>query len=177
MASLEANPAPLTTSTTTILSPFPTSSSPQQPGAFFSGGASASLIAGLVSIGAFAVAVISICAWRRSCRHRHSNTFMPDSVVDRILPARFTTRRRRRWAVRQQGREGEGERGRSNELGKAKPEMFDVWIEEGRSLDILKWEDEESESMVVSYSSGGAVSFSRLAYITADSEVFFFFKL
>jgi len=97
---------------------------------------------------------------------------MPDSVVDRILPARFTTRRRRRWAVRQQGREGEreGERGRSNELGKAKPEMFDVWIEEGRTLDILKWEDAESESMVVSCELQSGTHFiSRHRVFAADS--------
>ena len=51
---------------------------------------------------------------------------------------------RRRW------RHGQGrQRGRSNELGKAKPEMFDAWIEKGQRTtavddDTLKWEATES---------------------------------
>jgi hypothetical protein len=55
-------------------------------------------------------------------------------------------RGRQRW--RRQGRE----RGRlSNDLSKAKPEMFDAWIEKGRTVrtvdTTLKW---EAESAVVS---------------------------
>ena len=54
-------------------------------------------------------------------------------------------RGRRRWRSEVGGRE----RGRSNEVSKAKPEMFDAWIERGgggggwttvQSDDILKWE-------------------------------------
>src|SRR6266566_4129073 len=144
--SAETNPAapPPSDTTTTTFVPFPSSSSPQQPGSFFSGGASPPLIAGFISIGAFGVAIIAICAWCKFIRRRSAES----DLVDRVLPARFRRRRigdqfedegeghghghghrrgRRRWRHRQGY-----QRERSDELSKAKPEMFDAWIEKGQ---------------------------------------------
>jgi hypothetical protein len=102
-------------------------------------------------------------------RQRRGVRDSDSGFLDPILPARFRRRRReegghfgeeegdggqgqgqeeqhqrgrRRW---RQGRAG---RGRSDELlGKAKPEMFDAWIEKGRrSVDgsLKQWEAAES---------------------------------
>jgi len=93
-------------------------------------------------------------------RRRGIGPAEPD-FFDRILPARFRRvggqfgegeegreeqghvhrRGRRRW-----GRGPGRQRGRSDELSKAKPEMFDAWVERGQRTvgNTLKWEAAES---------------------------------
>src|SRR5258708_32539836 len=125
------------------------------PGAFPSGGAPPPLIIGFASIGAFGIAIISMCAWGRYM----GRNVVPDSVFgrfDRFVPARFRRRGqgqgqvvhqrgRRRWRL---GQQRERERGRTltgGETGKAKPEIFDAWIERRRrTVDTLKWEEAET---------------------------------
>src|SRR5216684_416132 len=88
----DAHPSP--PASTTIINPsaaFPTPTSAPPPGAFLSGGASPPLIIGFASIGAFAIAVISMCAWGRYM----GRNVVPDSVFgrfDRFVPARFRRR-------------------------------------------------------------------------------------
>ena len=163
--SVTMDPPPTITTTTTL--PLSSSSSPQ--GVIFSGGVSPPLIAGFISIGAFAVAVISICAW---CRYvgRHNvvqeeEEQQEDSVFLRILPARFRRGRRQgqgqgQGGAYRRGRRGwrEGREGVDREL-KVKPEMYHVWISGERIADTLKWET-ESDSLV----SFLKVSFSRAAF-------------
>jgi hypothetical protein len=115
------------------------------------------------------LAIFAICAWSKYARRRgggdDSTTGVgpPDpGFVDRILPARFRRRRLGEGEEGGRGPEGEGEggevyrrgrrrwrqgrgreHGRSNELSRAKPEMFDAWIEKGRAVDnTSKWETE-----------------------------------
>lgn len=126
-----------------------------QPGSFLSGGLSPPLIVGFISVGAFAVAIIFICAWSRFMGR---SSVFPNSLVrrfHRFVPASF---RRRSSRGRRRQEEEEEERGRrwrrrsrggmtSVEIAKTKPVMFDAWIERpprrrrrrGRSVDILKW--------------------------------------
>jgi hypothetical protein len=156
----------------------PTASSPPalQPGALLTGGLSPPLIVGVIAIGALFVAVFSIYAW---CRRVGG---LPDCFLSRYLPASFRRGRRRRSNYRPQGGDGEGdgdggglwgsqrggrrrwvwqgpgqgqEREGPAEPGKAKPAMFDAWIERRRrSMDTLKWEAESvvSERKVLSSS-------------------------
>ena len=170
------NTGPLATTTTTIIpGPFPTSPSTGQPGVFFSGGASTPLLAGFISIGAFALGVISICAWCKFVGRRDTS---PDVVLRRLVDGVFPGRRRRRDHLGQFGDEeeveggdgagaggehvqrrrrrgrrrsrlqqGQGRGSRSGELSRARPEMFDTWIE--REDNTLNWETAES---VVSFS-------------------------
>jgi len=158
--STETNSAP----STTIYSPSPSSSG--LTGVVLTGGASPLLIAGFITLGAFAVAIISIWAWRKNLRRGRGRgrggTTASEEEEDSVILRQFGIwrgrggrgrfgeegtgagaggqdvhrRGRRRW------REGR-ERGRSNaELSKAKPEMFHVWISKGRIVDTLKWEAE-----------------------------------
>ena len=154
--------APTTTTTTTVI-PFPTPplSSPQQPGGSFTGSASPPLIAGFISVGAFAVAVFSICAWRKYTRRSRGGD--PD-FLNRILPPRFRRSGTAGGHFGQEGAVGVGGQGQGQEeqrgrrrwrqgrrsgrrsddlLGKAKPEMFDVWIEKRRET-LEKWEAADS---------------------------------
>jgi hypothetical protein len=139
----------------------PTSANTPQSGSVLTGGASPPLIVGFISVGAFAIAIICICAWSRFVGRR---SVLPDSIVRwyyRFMPASF-----RRGGRSERGEEGEGEeeqlrwgrgrrrrrRGRGGERagtsvdlgGKTKPEMFDAWISRRRrSVDIFKkWEAE-----------------------------------
>jgi hypothetical protein len=159
-------PATSTINTSTVL-PTPTSTPPSNPGAFLSGGASPPLIIGFASIGAFAIAVISMCAWGRYM----GRSVVPDNVfgrLDRFVPTRFRRRGqgqgqqfweeeggqgqvvhhqrgRRRWRLGQQQGQGRGRTLAGGESGKAKPEMFDAWIERRRrTVDTLKWEEAET---------------------------------
>jgi len=151
---MDAQPTPSSSPTPT---PTPPASS------LLSSSLSPPLIVGFISVGAFAVAIVAICAWSR---------FLGRSVVPhwllryrRFLPAAL--RRGRRWEGEGEGEEeegGGGQRGRrrargrggvSVELVKAKPEMFDAWIEGGRrtgrvdvDVDILKWEAESVVSEI-----------------------------
>lgn len=87
--------------------------------------------------------------------------------VDRILPARFRQRRLGGQFGDEGGGGGQGhgygrgrrqghQRGRSDELSRAKPEMFDAWIEKGqRTVDnTLKWEAAESVPLSAKITTG-----------------------
>ncbi|KAI0282795.1 hypothetical protein BGY98DRAFT_953587 [Russula aff. rugulosa BPL654] len=149
LGSARSIPAPDTTTTTTtviplsISSPIPTSASPQSPTEYFTGGASTPLLAGLISIGAFALAAITICTWHRFVGPGNTG-FVLGQFADWITPARFRRRR-----VEEEGEAGEAggqggagpegvvqrRRGRSR---RARPQMFDAWIE--TVDDTFKWE-------------------------------------
>jgi len=81
-------------------------------------------------------------------------------------------RGRRRW--RRQGRE----RGRLlNDLGKAKPEMFDAWIEKGRTVrtvdTTLKWEAESAvplSATLFTTGSPGSLGPVRVGRDSVDAE-------
>ncbi|KAI0302393.1 hypothetical protein B0F90DRAFT_211033 [Multifurca ochricompacta] len=107
---------PTTSSSTQSSSPSP----PPRP-SFFSGNASPPLIIGFISIGALALAVISLCAWRRLASRDDGQLF----------PVRHLNGRRRR-----------------SELVSGKPELFDAWTE-WRTTDIQKWGDVKPFSATV----------------------------
>jgi hypothetical protein len=94
---------------------------------------------GLIGVGAFALGVITLCAWRRLTGRD------PLDVFASMGP-------RRRYGRQQQQRERGGREQQTDgdededDLAVRKPELFDVWTE-GRTIDILKWE----ESMVSNF--------------------------
>ncbi|KAH9956483.1 hypothetical protein BC827DRAFT_1270854 [Russula dissimulans] len=106
----------------------PWSMSPSsQSVSFFSGGASPPLIAGLVTIGAFAIGLVSICAWRR---------FMGGEPLRNLLPFPGQHRRPRTAPYRSRGRQN---RQTSLDAANGRPEIFDAWTET-RTVDVVKWE-------------------------------------
>ena len=167
-----ADPDTTTTTTTTTLSiPSPLPTSPQ-PGAFAPGGASSpSLLAGCISIAAFASAFVLICVW---CRFRGSaGSDAINRFLDRVLPARFRRRtvddddeevqevqeqEEREGGVgggggppgppepeeqvhiwrRLSSRRSRRSQTRASRRRKARPEMFDAWIE--KTDDASRWE-------------------------------------
>ncbi|KAI0266459.1 hypothetical protein BC834DRAFT_969485 [Gloeopeniophorella convolvens] len=89
----------------------PAATSSQSSPPFFSSGASPPIIIGFIGIGAFALGVISLCAWRR----------ITGRDVLHLRPLRNPNLRR--W----------------QNLAGGKPELFDVWTE-GRATGDFKWE-------------------------------------
>jgi hypothetical protein len=146
-------PPPIITTTTYI--PYPTSQQQPQPGSLSGSGLSTPLLAGSISVGAFGLAIIAICVW-----FKYMGRNSPDTVVrrfvERMLPARVRQRRLEQFeeeeaaatAAARQRRRGsrQSRRGRGSERGRrsrARPRMFDAWIETVDDA-MKKWEAGES---------------------------------
>jgi hypothetical protein len=92
---------------------------------------------------------------RRGVTAQDSDSDPDPDFLDRILPPRFRRRERERAGGhfgeeegagqgRMRWRQGRGSGRRSDDLlGKAKPEMFDAWIEKRRGA-LEKWEAADS---------------------------------
>jgi len=118
---------PDTDTTTATAAPTGSSSSSPPPlshqSVFTQGGASPPLIVGFISIGAFVLGVVSLCAWRRlTGRHiwYYNNGFMP--------------RRYRTPSLRGQRQQDGSAGGCKSE----KPVVFEAWTARG-TADVLKW--------------------------------------
>ncbi|KAI0251179.1 hypothetical protein BJV78DRAFT_1282688 [Lactifluus subvellereus] len=102
------------------------------PASFFSGGGSLTLVMGLVGVGAFALGVITLCAWR-SLTGRD-----PLDIFAAMGPRRRNVQGREQWEQQQADDDAAG----------GKPEMFNAWTEQ-RTTDILKWEESMPFSAMV----------------------------
>jgi hypothetical protein len=131
----------------------------------FSGRASPSLIVGFIGLGAFALGMVSICAWRKYTGRGAG--FIPALYSDGAGSSRG------RW--RQGGEPAAAGRGSKEEKEKEpKPTMFEAWRARP-TADVLKWEEES----VVSFSFLFSFSFFFyvFSYVFVSLSLFFFFFL
>jgi len=122
---------PDTDTTTATAAPTGSSSSASPPfshqSVFTQGGASPPLIVGFISMGAFVLGVVSLCAWRRFTGRQiwyYNNGFMPRRYRGPSLRG-----------LRQQQQERDGSAGGCKP---EKPVVFEAWTARG-TADVLKW--------------------------------------